>query len=591
MLRKSAICLAIVVAVNSIATAKSDLPPGNYIVYTAPNASLEQGLFLIKVEQKDGKDVAVVLEPNGAEIEKFSVENRKVTLVFKAFGRSLIFDGAIAAKDDKIVLGDFGDDTTISRGRLEPTEKEKLEQTDRLKRLTLLEPMTKVQQLNAKVQLIKNKMRSAKAGDTELKEQLDEAEKAANEQVPALYKEVIEKHGDNAAIVDAVLGLLAKAEKNAKPEDAAKWIKQADAFASSYGPRYRLDVLSRCVNALNNQKGFEKVALESADSAARSMTAATSVGMQVKMLKALKLAQERAGKADLAKQTDALLIKLEEKLDQEYLAKVPPFSPTKFSGRKEKSDRVAVLELFTGAQCPPCVAADVAFDGLLKAYEPSDLIVIQCHMHIPGPDPLSNPDSNARWDYYGKLFPGKVRGVPSSVFNGMPEAGGGGGMANGEAKFKEYRKIIDKQLEEPTTIKLSGKVEAKGDRLSIKADVDGVKYPSEKIKLRLLLVEESIRYTGSNGIRFHHHVLRDIPGGIDGVPLKESNGSTTAEVNLAKLRTKLSDYLFDFERNKSAFPNPDRPLALKDLRVVAIVQNDENGEILQAAQLSVPETK
>jgi len=164
-------------------------------------------------------------------------------------------------------------------------------------------------------------------------------------------------------------------------------------------------------------------------------------------------------------------------------------------------------------------------------------------------------------------------------------------MANGEAKFKEYRKIIDKQLDEPTTIKLSGKVEAKGERLSIKADVAGIKEPSEKLKLRLFLIEESIRYTGGNGIRFHHHVLRDMPGGTAGVPLKEAKGSTTAEVDLADLRTKLRKYLADFEEKTSPFPNSDRPLDLKNLRVIALVQNDENGGILQAVELAVPEIK
>jgi hypothetical protein len=642
MLWRLSISLAVLLVAGSMATAKSDLPPGNYIFVTASNASFEQGLFLIKVEQKDGKDVAAVLEPKGAEIEKFTVEDRKVLLVFKAFGRTLSFDGTIAEKDDKKIVGSFGDDNSISRGRLEPTEKEKLGQADRFRLLTQPEPMQKIQQLNGKVQQLRIKMRSAKAGDTELKEQLEEAQKAADEQIPALYKEVVDKHGDSPAVVDAVLGLLAKAEKNAKPEEAAKWVKQADAFASNFGLRYRLDLDSRCVAALSSKKGFENVALESAENAAKLLTAATPAGLHAKVLKTLKLCQERAGKAELAKQTDALiikielesaengaksitattptdvqakllkaltsaqeragktdiakqtgalLVKLEEKLDEEYHAKVPPFKPTKFEGRKEKSERVAVMELFTGAQCPPCVAADVAFDGLLESYEPRDLIMIQNHMHIPGPDPLANSITKDRWEYYEKLFPEKIGGVPCSVFNGKPEAGGGGPMANGEAKFKEYRKIIDKQLEEPTTIKLSGKVEANGERLSIKAAVDGISLPSDKIKLRLLLVEEAIRYTGSNGIRFHHHVLRDMPGGAGGVALKESKGSTTAEVDLVELRTKLSKYLAEWETENSPFPNPDRPLAWKDLRVSAIVQNDENGEILQALQLGVPETK
>jgi hypothetical protein len=40
--------------------------------------------------------------------------------------------------------------------------------------------------------------------------------------------------------------------------------------------------------------------------------------------------------------------------DKEYLARVPPFKPDTFAGRKGKSERVVAMELFTGAQCP-CV--------------------------------------------------------------------------------------------------------------------------------------------------------------------------------------------------------------------------------------------
>ena len=75
------------------------------------------------------------------------------------------------------------------------------------------------------------------------------------------------------------------------------------------------------------------------------------------------------------------------------------------------------------------MAADVAFDALLKTYKPTDLVLVQYHMHIPGSDPMTNPDTIARWDYYRKHFPENIRGVPSSLFNGKPAGGGGGGMS------------------------------------------------------------------------------------------------------------------------------------------------------------------
>ena len=55
--------------------------------------------------------------------------------------------------------------------------------------------------------------------------------------------------------------------------------------------------------------------------------------------------------------------------------------------------RVVVVELFTGAECPPCVSADVAFDALLETYKPNEVVLLEYHLHIPGPDPLTNADS------------------------------------------------------------------------------------------------------------------------------------------------------------------------------------------------------
>jgi hypothetical protein len=124
-----------------------------------------------------------------------------------------------------------------------------------------------------------------------------------------------------------------------------------------------------------------------------------------------------------------------------------PFKPAKFAGRKAKSERTVIMELFTGAQCPPCVAADVAFDGLDQTYKPTDVILLQYHMHIPGPDPMTNPDTVARFGYYREL-----RDTPSTLFNGKPKAGGGGALGMAEKKYKAYRDIIDPLLEEPAPV-------------------------------------------------------------------------------------------------------------------------------------------
>jgi hypothetical protein len=102
----------------------------------------------------------------------------------------------------------------------------------------------------------------------------------------------------------------------------------------------------------------------------------------------------------------------------------------------------------------------------------------------------------------------------------------------------------------------------------------------------LLLVEETIRYVGGNGLRFHHQVVRALPGGAKGVEVKDKAAKQTVEVDLKDVRAALTKYLDDFAKDRP-FPYADRPLDLKHLKVIAIVQDDDSREILNAAEFDV----
>ena len=131
------------------------------------------------------------------------------------------------------------------------------------------------------------------------------------------------------------------------------------------------------------------------------------------------------------------------------------------------------MELFTGAQCPPCVAADVAFDALLKTYKPTELVGLQYHLHIPGPDPLTNKDTEARQQYYGD----EISGTPSTFFNGHSQAGGGGPMQASEQKFNEFRGIIDSQLEARGRRQVEVSATRQGDQIEITAQATVTRKP------------------------------------------------------------------------------------------------------------------
>jgi hypothetical protein len=123
------------------------------------------------------------------------------------------------------------------------------------------------------------------------------------------------------------------------------------------------------------------------------------------------------------------------------------------------------------------------------------------------------------------------------------------------------------------------------NRIDISASASSVSQ-EENIRLRLALVEEVVRYQGPNRIRLHHHVVRALPGGADGVLVKNQEVTQKASVDLEELRKSLNQYLDDYSQ-QAPFPNPKRPLNFGRMFVVAFLQNDSNREILQAKQVEL----
>lgn len=125
---------------------------------------------------------------------------------------------------------------------------------------------------------------------------------------------------------------------------------------------------------------------------------------------------------------------------------------------------MVLLELFTGAECGPCVAADLAFDALSSAYRPTELITLEYHLHIPRPEPLTGPDCVARAFYY------EVHSTPSTLFNGQPAALHGGPAEQARRKLNQYRSVIDNMLQGARR----AKIELKADRASEQIRIQGL---------------------------------------------------------------------------------------------------------------------
>lgn len=407
-------------------------------------------------------------------------------------------------------------------------------------------------------------------------------------EIATALEALIRKYDGKPYINSVYAQLMNLADQAEMSEDQIKkTINEWLSSAKEYGDDWYNQTRTNVVKALRGKKkAAAGVLLELAQEVDKSLTEEANIEEKAEIAAILADTARTLGKTDLANSVQKRLDTYESKLDENYHKTVPPFKPEKVA---EKTDaRPVVMELFTGAQCPPCVAADVGFDALADTYSHKNVILLQYHLHIPGPDPLTNDDTIARQKYYGQL----IRGTPTTIFNGKSEAGGGGSMGGSEGKYKQFRGVIDPILEKKPSATVSLNATRKGDTIEVSAKAKTGDKPGEKAlpRLRFVLTEEFVKYIGSNKLRFHHHVVRALPGGADGLSLdKAGELNHSMKIDLTEVRGKIEKYVSDFEKNR-AFFGTKPTIDLKKLSLVAFIQDDESKEILGATQVDLPES-
>jgi hypothetical protein len=302
---------------------------------------------------------------------------------------------------------------------------------------------------------------------------------------------------------------------------------------------------------------------------------------------------------------------VEEMLDARY-EKDGPKAPevTRYEKAAERSERVVLAEVFTGAGCPPCVAADLAFESAMHRYSSKDLAVLMYHMHVPRPDPMANPYTQSRAKFYA------VPGVPTYAIDG--DAKTGGGAADNALPF--YKKSLEPVIDKRLTVKADAALtlKASGTDKAVKATValSPIESKSAKLRLHLVLAEEEIHYSGENGIRFHPMVVRSMastgseppkppaegakpevtptmPIPILGFPVEPGKAKTVEYTfDLAKVTADGLANLEDLEKNSARYPNhkfvqKKHEVNPKTLLLVAFVQDEESKQVLQAVQVEL----
>jgi hypothetical protein len=283
------------------------------------------------------------------------------------------------------------------------------------------------------------------------------------------------------------------------------------------------------------------------------------------------------------------LASLDKKLDDAYRAKGTGFDPGHYARPATTGPvRVVLAELFTGAECGPCVSADLAFDGIGERYATSDIATLVYHLHIPGPDPMTNTDTVARAKYYA------VNATPTAVFDGLSKSSGGGDRSVAQESFTGYTNVIDKRLSMAPLASLDRfKAQMDGSSITVTGEAKLLPAGADRaghVTLHVALAERDVRYIGSNGVRFHNLVVRKLLDGPQGTTLEAAKpeASISLAVDLTSLTASLNDYLATYEKAQRSFKFKDRPTTLdpSKLVVVAFVQDDKTKEVLQAVVIA-----
>jgi hypothetical protein len=229
------------------------------------------------------------------------------------------------------------------------------------------------------------------------------------------------------------------------------------------------------------------------------------------------------------------------------------------------------------------VGAGLAFEAALDRYSRQDFIVLNYHVHIPLPDPMVNPATLKRQEFYA------VRSSPSYAFDGESDGGGGGADAAKSIFDSKVDPRIAKLLAVPPGASIALKASSTGSTVKVRAQVSKVSSTSDKLRLQIALAEDSVTYSGENGERFHPIVVRSMAldaTSAQGFALKPGKGGTFEYTfDVAKAVADAKAHLEDYETNtrKGAYSFRQKKHEITGgFTVVAFVQDEATKKILQS---------
>ena len=261
----------------------------------------------------------------------------------------------------------------------------------------------------------------------------------------------------------------------------------------------------------------------------------------------------------------------------------------------EVGDHTVLVELFTGGQSPPSIAADLAVTAMSAEYPTTDMVALRYHQHLPAPDGMTNQDGEDRLAYY-ELAATPAVAIDGLVLNPNQIPYAGPIQFSGTA-YSLLRQFVDLRRKQSTPIRLQLEAGVTDGQLSIRAAVTGAtdeQLPT--LRLRLALAEDVVESRMPNGIRRHEMVVREMPGGARGIAPKKGELKFSYTMPVTDLQLHLDEYIQRFEAGKRLeFPAELKPPIRGAFHLVGWVQivSDKSDEknvsklILQAATVPV----
>ncbi len=278
----------------------------------------------------------------------------------------------------------------------------------------------------------------------------------------------------------------------------------------------------------------------------------------------------------------------------------------------------ALLELYTGSGCPPCVGGDLAVEALLDSHPRTELIALAYDLHIPKADPLTSPDTVARAAW------AKVSSTPSYVLDGSKLGAFGGSREDAGELYGKLVKVVDEQAAKPSKVQLqlttsdtAGSISAHavvtlGDLAALTQPTFPTPLPDPSARkpapvsvakpaavvatphyiLNLALVEDDVRYSGENGVRFHRMVVRALARPSEtGFPLEPGKAITVdTSFDPTAIAEASRAYLESYEKTNDRFGPLEflaKPVIANPahLAIAAWVQDADTHRVLQSTFL------